>query len=184
MATQPIADRFIAEAEYLSRCYEPDCEYDDGLLMERNGSEFDHSYLQGILTAIFLNNEENWGVYGLPEQRVRIAQRRYRIPDVSVLSLDAPTERILTQPPLIAIEILSREDTFSRVARKCHEYAEFGIEHVWVVDPRERQVYRGSARGLERVADGILTVPGTPIRVDANQLFAKLDRMRQRGRKL
>jgi len=183
MATQPIADRFVAEAEYLARCYEPDCEYDDGELVERNVGEFDHSFLQAILAALFMNSEESWGVYGLTEQRVRIAPRRYRIPEICVLLLDAPAEDILTHPPLIAMEILSPEDTFSRVARKCAEYREFGIEHVWVIDPRERCAYRGTAAGLDRAADGVLTVAGTAIRVDCKELFEKLDRMRERGRR-
>ena len=32
MATLPIAEALVPLEEYLSRCYEPDCEYDDGLI--------------------------------------------------------------------------------------------------------------------------------------------------------
>jgi Uma2 family endonuclease len=183
MTTQPIADSLVPLQEYLSTCYEPDCEYDDGLIVERNVGEFDHSFLQSILVTLFMNSEEAWGVYGLTEQRVRIAPRKFRIPDVCVLRLDAPAEDILADPPLIAIEILSPEDRFPRIAAKAIEYREFGTEHVWVVDPRKRKVFRGTEDGLTEIEDGLLQVEGTPIQVQAAELFAKLDRARARSRR-
>jgi Uma2 family endonuclease len=184
MATLPIADRFIPEEEYLSHCYEPDCEYDDGLIVERNVGEFDHSYLQSILSALFTNSEETWGVYSLTEQRIRIAPRKYRIPDICVLRLDALVEDILSHPPLIAIEILSPEDRFGRITAKAVEYREFGIENVWVIDPGKRFAFLGTEEGLTRIDDGVFQVKGTPIRVQATELFAKLDRMRARGNRV
>ena len=36
----------VTEEEYLSTSYEPDCEYEDGVLIERNVGERDHSWLQ------------------------------------------------------------------------------------------------------------------------------------------
>jgi len=53
-----------------------------------------------------------------------------------------PGEDILTHPPLIAIEIMSPEDTIRRAAKKAAEYHQFGIEHVWVIDPQARVAYR------------------------------------------
>jgi hypothetical protein len=82
MATQPIGNRLISVEEYLSTGYEPDCEYDDGVVQERSLGEFEHSFLQALLTTIFTNNMEEWGVFGLPEQRVQIAARRFLVPDV------------------------------------------------------------------------------------------------------
>ena len=37
----------ISVEDYLSTSYRPDCEYVDGVLLERNLGEFDHSRLQG-----------------------------------------------------------------------------------------------------------------------------------------
>jgi len=184
MATQPIAGSLVPLQEYLSTCYEPDCEYDDGLIVERNVGEFDHSYLQTLLATLFTINEETWGVYGLTEQRMRIAPRKFRIPDVCVLRLDAPADDILAHPPLIAIEILSPEDRFPRITAKAIEYREFGIEHVWIVDPRQRKVFRGTEDGLAEIEGGVLQVDGTPILVQASELFAKLDRARARSRRV
>jgi Uma2 family endonuclease len=178
MATQPVEhDRFVPLEEYLSTIYEPDCEYDEGSILERNVGEFEHSFLQTLLATIFTTNMDAWRAFGLTEQRIRIAPRKYRIPDVSVLRVGSPREKILTHPPLIAIEIMSPEDSIRRVTAKAAEYLEFGIEHVWVIDPTARVTYRGTAEGLERIPSGELSVPGTPILVHVTELFDKLDRM-------
>jgi Uma2 family endonuclease len=129
MATMPISDRYVTVEEYLHTVYEPDCEYNDGDLLKRNLGEFDHSYLQVILGTLFTVNMENWGVFGLPEQRVQINPLKFLVPDICVLSLSAPREQIITHPPLIAIEIMSPEDTLRKVAVKATIYLEFGVEH-------------------------------------------------------
>jgi len=82
---------------------------------------------------------------------------------------------------LIAIEILSPEDTIRRAAKKTAEYLQFGIEHVWVIDPNARVAFRGTPAGLERVPSGELMVPETPILVHLAELFEKLDRIRAGG---
>lgn len=181
MATQPIgepAPRLISVEEYLSTSYEPDCEYDDGVIVERNLGEFEHAFLQTILGAIFTSNMDAWGVYGLTEQRMQIASRKFRIPDVCVLRMGSVAEDILTRPPLIAIEIMSPEDTIRRATTKAIEYIDFGIEHVWVIDPQARVAYRGTSGALERIPSGELAVPGTPIFIRIAELFEKLDKIR------
>lgn len=184
MATQPVSDRFVPVEEYLSTSYEPDCEYDEGVVAERNLGEIEHSFLQAVLTTLFSNNSEAWGVYCLPEQRVQIGPRRFLVPDVCVVRIGAPWEKILTHPPLIAIEILSPEDTLRRAEEKASEYLQFGIEHVWIVDPYARVAYRAAAKGLELQANGELAVPGTAIAVRIAELFEKLDRVKaQAGEK-
>jgi len=183
MATQPIGDRFISVEEYLSTGYEPDCEYEDGVVVGRNLGEFEHSLLQTILATIFTNNMDAWGVFALTEQRVQTAVTKFLIPDVCVLRLSAPTEDILTHPPLIAIEIMSPEDTMRNARTKAAKYLQFGVEHVWVIDPNARAAYRAGAKGLERVPGGELTVPGTLILVRMGDLFAKLDLIRSKGQR-
>lgn len=188
MATQPISEqstggRLISVEEYLSTGYEPDCEYEDGVVVERNVGEFEHSFLQAILATIFNSSIEAWEVFGLTEQRVQVTSRHFLIPDVCVLRLGGPTEDILTHPPLIAIEIMSPEDTMRRATKKSSEYLKFGIEHVWVIDPNARVAYRGGSKGLERVSGGELAVPGTPILIRIADLFERLDRIRATGQR-
>ena len=177
MATQPIGDRLVSVEEYLTTGYDPDCEYDDGLIVERNLGEFEHSFLQILLGTLFTINMDNWGVFGLTEQRVQIKPRRFLVPDVCVLRLGLPREKILTRPPLIAIEIMSPEDTIRRVSAKAVEYLDFGVEYVWVIDPGARVAYSGTKSGLQPIPSGELSVPGTPILVRIGELFEKLDRI-------
>jgi hypothetical protein len=53
----------------------------------------------------------------------------------------------------------------------------FGVEHVWAIDPYARVSYQATDAGLELVRSGERTVPGTPIRVVPDELFAKLDKL-------
>jgi Uma2 family endonuclease len=179
MATQPIAEPLISVREYLSTVYQPDCEYNEGLIEERNLGEFDHSFLQAVLVTLFTNQIAAWGVFALPEQRVQMKPKRYVVPDLTVLRMGTPREPILTRPPLITIEIKSPEDKFKNITSKSQEYLDFGVEHVWIVDPKDRAAYRAvrheKQTNLELVPSGELTVPGTPILVRVGELFDKLD---------
>ena len=49
MATAP---QLVGVEEYLSTVYRPDCDYLDGVVVERNLGQFDHADLQGALSAI------------------------------------------------------------------------------------------------------------------------------------
>lgn len=41
----------VSEQEYLTNSYEPECEFDEGTLVERNKGEEAHSWLQTALAA-------------------------------------------------------------------------------------------------------------------------------------
>jgi Uma2 family endonuclease len=176
MATQPVHDRLVSVEEYLSMTFEHDCEYVDGVIEERASGEFEHAFLQTFLGSIFIHHRSDWSVVPLTEQRIRLAPRRFRIPDVAVIRAGLPREGVLSHPPLIVIEIQSPEDTLRRTAEKSVEYLAFGIENVWVIDPYARVAYRGTEKGLDLVRNGELTVPGSPIRIVLEDLFAELDR--------
>jgi Uma2 family endonuclease len=180
MATLPIYDEpqpeFVSVREYLTTSYRPDCDYVDGRIEERNLGEYDHALLQTLLGQIFMNNRVAWGVIALTDVRVQVRATRFRIPDVTVLRVGTPKERILTHPPLLVIEILSPEDRLSRVTQRTDEYLEFGIENIWIIDPSRRLAYRATRAGLELAPSVEIAVPGTPIRVVLSELFAELDR--------
>ncbi|MGB6134320.1 MAG: Uma2 family endonuclease [Acidobacteriaceae bacterium] len=165
----------IPEEEYLSTVYRPDCDYVDGEVLKRNLGTFDHAFLQGLLVRLFLNRATDWSCLAVPEQRVRIRTGKYRIPDVCVLRKSAPREQIVAQPPLLFIEILSPEDRMNRMRERVDDYFALGTEHVWIVDPELRKAYVCSQRGFQEPDGGILTIPGTPIRVVLSELFAELD---------
>ncbi len=180
MATQPIADyedeRFVTVEEYLHTVYEPDCDYVDGRLDDRNVGECDHGYVQILLGTLFTNNRRPWSVRAVTDVRTQVSATHFRVPDIAVLRADAPKEQILTHPPLIVIEILSPEDRLSRFQEKLDDYIRFGVEHVWVIDPKRQTAWTAGGNTLQKVLNGELTVPGTPIRIVLSEIFAELDR--------
>src|SRR5436305_10511639 len=94
----------VSVEQYLSTAYDPDVEYVDGVLVERNVGKWLHSLVQrNIILALGRDYPD---VLAVPELRVRISEGRYRIPDVCVV-LAPPAAEILTEPPRVAIEILS-----------------------------------------------------------------------------
>ncbi len=177
MATQPAFEKPVSVDEYLSMVFEHDCEYVDGMILDRDLGEFEHAYVQGILVTLFNNHRGDWGVYALPEQRVQTQKTHFRVPDVVVLRVGSVREPILTHPPLLAIEVQSPDIPLRRTELKAAEFLAFGIEYVWVIDPYARVAYRGMPQGLELVRVGELTIPETPIRVDVQEIFAELDRL-------
>ncbi|MFZ1940627.1 MAG: Uma2 family endonuclease [Terracidiphilus sp.] len=176
MATLPNTEELWTVREYLRTSWSPDREFVDGRIEERNFGEKEHSILQRFLTVLFAINRAAWGVEVFPELRTQTQTRRFRVPDVAIVRAGKKFDRWLTEPPLIAIEILSPEDTLREMQAKAAEYRSFGIEHIWIVDPEPRIAYRYVEGGLEEVHDGELVVPGTPTHVVLSEMFAELDR--------
>jgi Uma2 family endonuclease len=158
-------DTLVSEEEYLSTVYEPDCEYEDGVLIERNVGEEKHSWLQAALGAYFFRRRKLWNIEVYTEQRNRIRQAKYMLPDVCVVRGPRPTEQVFSAPPLIWIEILSSEDRPIRVNQKVRQVLEFGVPNVWVIDPETLEAEIHTQQGSRKVEDGILRVDGTPIEV-------------------
>lgn len=176
MATLPHLEELWTVREYLRTTWSPDREFVDGRIEERNLGEKEHSLLQRYFTFLFMLRRAEWSVEVFPELRTQTQARRFRVPDVLVMRAADKFERYVTSPPLIAIEILSPEDTLHAMQEKAAEYRRFGVEHIWIVDPKLRIAYRATDAGLEEIRSGELTVPGTPIRIEMSELLAELDR--------
>ena len=161
--------------EYLSTAYRPDCDFVDGELLERNMGEYEHSRLQAALTILLGIRQKEWNIRVLTEQRVQVKNTRFRIPDICILSRDHPVERFPTHPPLVCIEILSKDDTLRGMQQRVTDYLEFGVPHVWIVDPATQRAYVCTTYGFLQPEGGILEVPGSPIRVALADLFRDLD---------
>ncbi len=87
-----------------------------------------------------------WQIRALPEQRVQVTTTRYRIPDVCVLRRSDPKDPIIARPPLLCIEVLSRDDTVRELQERVNDYSAMGVPHVWAVDPLLRVGYVASPR--------------------------------------
>jgi Uma2 family endonuclease len=176
MATLPNTEELWTVREYLRTSWSPDREFVDGRIEERHLGEKEHSIIQRYLTVLFAIKRVEWGVEVYPELRTQTQPRRFRVPDVQVMRSGDQFGRYVTLPPLIAIEILSPEDSMRAMHAKAEEYRQFGVEHIWIIDPASRVAYRYAEAGLEEVRTGELIVPGTPIRVVLSETFAELDR--------
>ena len=175
MSAVPQSARISVE-EYLATSYRPDCDYVDGEIEERNWGEKEHSILQRALVFLFRLNRDAWRVEVFPELRVQVSNTRYRVPDVTVTFAGLFWQRILRTAPLIIVEIASPEDRLSKILERVDDYLNLGTKHVWLLDPEVRRGYVCSRSGLQEPENGVLEVPGTPIRVVLSELFAELDR--------
>jgi len=166
------AGTLISVSEYLSTSYRPDCDYVDGEVLERNLGERDHSKLQKRLILFFGNREDQWRVHVFPEQRVQVARTRFRVPDVCVVAGVEPEEQIFTKPPMVCIEILSPEDTMTRMQDRINDYLAFGVSHVWVLDPNTKRAYDYTAAGMREAKDGVLRTDDPLVAVPLAEIFS------------
>jgi Uma2 family endonuclease len=158
--------------EYLTSVYQPDCDYVDGEVLERNRGERDHAWLQAALAAYFFTRRKEWNITVLPEMRVQVKPTRFRIPDICVVLGDTE-EQILTQPPFLCVEILSPEDRWVRVKERINDFLAMGVPYVWVIDSQTRQAYIATpAEGLREVKDGVLKTTNPAFQVSLTELLS------------
>jgi Uma2 family endonuclease len=157
--------------EYLGTSYRSDREYVDGEIRERNVGKYEHARIQALLARWFGNHEQEWGVQVVTEQRVQVSPTRVRIPDVTLLTLGAQPD-VISDPPLLVIEILSPDDSYSDTQERAQDYRAMGVETVWIIDPTTRTGRMCS--GAEWVESSRLEVKGTPLYVNLPDIFSQL----------
>ncbi len=157
--------------QYLATSYRPDCDYIDGKIEERNLGEREHARLQTALILWLGPRVKAWNLEVLTEQRIRVSPERVRIPDICLVALDLPYEKVITAPPVAIIEILSPEDRVVRYNDRLEDYRRMGVANIWVVDPEERRGFDWSAGWQERTRFAALQ---GPVFLDLVEVFASL----------
>jgi Uma2 family endonuclease len=165
------AETLVSVSEYLASSYDPDCDYVDGEILERNVGEYDHAKLQKRLILYLGNREAELRIHVVPEQRVQVSRTRFGVPDVCVVAGAEPTEQVFTKPPALCIEILSPEDTMTRMQERIDDHLKFGVPHVWVLDPRLKRAYDFTASGMREAKDGVLRTEQPPIAIPLAEIF-------------
>ena len=161
----------ISIAEYLNSDYEPDAEYIDGVLEDRNVGQKKHSETQGLLIAYLLARKVQHRHRVLPEQRVRISPSRVRIPDICLVSRDDKDE-VTQRPPVLWIEILSPEDRWSRIQSKLSDVLRFGVDTVWIVDPYSNQAWIATQHNpAHEVLDGRLRCETLELEIPISEIL-------------
>jgi Uma2 family endonuclease len=124
--------------EYLNTDYEPDCDYVDGTLEERNVGGRRHSRTQARL-AVWLRSKE-LEHEALIAQDVKVSPSRIRIPDICLVD-KSDRDEIVERPPALWVEVLSHEDSWSKIQAKVDDALRFGVPTIWIIDPYAKEAW-------------------------------------------
>jgi Uma2 family endonuclease len=154
----------ISEQQYLRRTEKPNADYIDGVVLPKPWPTWGHSVCQDAVGALIHTRFPEFAAY--IELTCKIRDGMYLVPDLAVERgrTEGPYP---TKPVHLCVEIVSPENRFSALLRKCEQYHDWGVETAWIIDPEFRQAweYRSGRRPLEIPADGALTAPGISISV-------------------
>jgi len=101
----------VSLEEYLHTEYEPDCDYVDGVLEDRNAGKQRHGETQAAVAAFFLQLKRRLGIRVATELRVCVSATRVRIPAVAVVASEDTDE--IKEKPLCCVLRSSRRTTAS-----------------------------------------------------------------------
>jgi Uma2 family endonuclease len=161
----------VSVQEYLAASFDPDRDYVDGELQERNLGERPHSQTQMRLGAFLFQRQAQWGICVLPEQRVQVSGTRFRVPDLCVVLSSDPKDPIVRHPPFLCVEILSPEDRVYRFNERLSDYFQMGVRYVWVLDPLARRAFCYTPGEMHEVLDGTLRTKDPDIEVPLGEVF-------------
>lgn len=146
----------ISVEEYLRTSFDPDCDFVEGEVLERNVGNRRHGYAQAEITFWFRSRKDTLLVQPLTELRIKVSPTKFRIPDVVVSELPIPDEEVFSEPPYLCIEVMSPDDTMAGIQDRIDEYLAFGVANVWVVDPWKHRGWRVTETGWATAVDGVM----------------------------
>lgn len=163
---------------------EPASEYIDGQIIQKLAAQGQHSRLQGALvTTINQISEPEQVALAFPELRCTFAERVI-VPDVAVFAWgrvpltedgDIPDDFRLV--PDWAVEILSPEQSPTKLIDKLVHCIRQGAQLGWLVDPGELAITSFLPDQLPSVLQGSDLLPvlsGLPLELTANDVFGWL----------
>jgi Uma2 family endonuclease len=163
----------ITIEQYLKTNYRPDVEFIDGELREKPVVQWVHSHLQALISAWFVQHDDAWDIQVGVEARTRVADAKVRLPDVVVVKAGRQPQT-LVEAPLVVIETLSPNDSYAETQRRAGDYRSMGVENIWLIDPETRTAR--VCRGESWTETTRFTVADSPIYLDVDALFARLDK--------
>jgi Uma2 family endonuclease len=146
----------ISVDEYLRTSFDPDCDFVEGAVMERNVGKRRHGYAQTEIAAWFVSRRQALRLQPITELRMRVAPNKIRIPDVVVSEMPLPDEEVFTSPPYLCIEVMSPEDTMASLQDRLDDYLDFGVPNLWVIDPWKHRGWCVTAEGWATATDGVM----------------------------
>ncbi len=132
-----------------------------------------HGYLQATITGAILEYRDQFTPFG--ELTLQLGDLRVT-PDVCVypkmrLNFQEDEAR-MTEPPLLAVEIVSPTQSTQDVVDKINDMLDAGVESCWLVQPAMETVtiYTADAKP-HTVSSGTVEDPATDIAVEISAIF-------------
>jgi Uma2 family endonuclease len=165
--------------EYLNTAYEPDRDFVDGVLLERNVGTQRHGMLQALLAMFFgqYRKSHRIGIFAETRLRVDAARGRHRIPDMMIVEAPYAKGKVVTDVPAIIIEIKSPDDTFDDIVDRCFDYEKLTVGNIVVMDPDNKRAWLFQQGNIQLLTGATLPMKLSRGVIDFpfSQLFAELD---------
>jgi len=160
----------VTVEEYLRSIEKPNAEYIDGVVRRKSMPTRKHGKMEFRVTEL-VNDIK--GFDAVPEQTVKLSNRKYLVPDVAVQRADELQEQPYPEEPIfLCVELLSTEDRFSELVAKCEDYHDWGVKYCWLIDPEKKQCWEYAAGGRpHQVPEGGWLTAGE-LTLNLNDLFA------------
>ncbi len=164
------------------------CELVEQTLVEK-AMGFRESWLASLLIQALLNfvQPRQLGLVTGEAGMIRLASGLVRIPDVAYIAWERlPNRRLPVEPvpglvPNLVVEVLSRGNTASEMARKRREYFAAGVQLMWLISPENRtvEVYTAADQSTlldeHQTLDGGVVLPGFTLSL--HELFTNFDQL-------
>jgi len=141
----------IRAEDYLRMTFEHDAEFVHGEIVERAMPDEIHSAIQFLILLHFGNLIHSYPVYPRPEIRMKVGRNAYRVADIAVFAGSHPPP-VPESPPLVVVEILSKDDRYGEIMQKLEEYRKWGVANIWVIDPSLKRFSIYTELGLQNVS--------------------------------
>lgn len=132
-----------------------------------------HGFIQAVITGELLRYRDKYTSFS--ELTLQLDDLRVT-PDLCVypkMSMNFQEDEVrMTEPPLLAIEIVSPTQSTQEVVDRINDLLEAGVESCWLVQPATETITIFAGDGNPTtVSSGTLRDPATEIEVDVSEIF-------------
>jgi Uma2 family endonuclease len=148
----------------------PITENESDLVEQRPGRERDNGNMLVALIAWFYQRRKELGIEVFPSQDLQVSPARRITADVCV-TIGVPDEQVFIAPPFLCVEIHSVFVPMASQLRRIADYLNFGVRHVWHIDPHWRTAAAYTSSAAIWPEDGILRTANPDIALPLDELF-------------
>ena len=132
-----------------------------------------HGYIQALITGAILRYRDDYTPFG--ELTLQLGDLKVT-PDICVypkMSVNFQEDVVrMTEPPLLAVEIVSPSQSTQDVVDKIRDMLDAGVASCWLVQPATETISIFTADAKPRtVSEGTVSDPATEIEVEIDEIF-------------